>query len=173
MITSPSDYLIGTTKIPNAISRNAGEPENLDLLDIIERSERGLLLSLLGASQYSMLFDELQKLPFNIGSLESAAVEWVDFVNGKDDWIGAKQLCKNYVYCKYIRFIEVSVTTTGAGKSKVKNFTVTDYNQKYVERWNELTIWINQDLYKFIDATDGIEIHDHYPMYQYENQLGF
>lgn len=172
MITVPSDYQVGDTKIPNAVSKNAGEPENLDLSYIISKHERELLLSLLGEAQYLVLDEELEKLPFTSGAVESAATEWVRMVNGYGDWIGLKSLCKNYVYCHYLRFMEVSVTTTGAGKSSVKNHSVTDYNQKYVERWNELTDWVNDDLPKFYEATDGLDEPDDYPVFEYENQFG-
>lgn len=173
MITAPSDYQVGDTKIPNAVSKNAGEPENLDLSYIISKYERELLLRLLGEAQYLTLLDELEKLPFTSGAVESASTEWVNMVNGYGDWIGLKSLCKNYVYCNYLRFMEISVTTTGAGKPGVKNHTVTDYNQKYVERWNELANWANNDLPEFYEATEGLDKPDDYPCFELENQFGF
>lgn len=166
MITVPQDYLNGDTKIPNAISKNAGEPENLDLVSTIDKYERELLLSVLGDTQYDELETQLAIVPFT-----DALQIYQDLVNGKGAWIGLKLLCKNYVYCKYLEFLEVSVTTTGAGKSIVKNHSVTDYNQKYVLRWNEYIDWL-YDLELFLENTDGLEKTDNYPHATYKNQFG-
>lgn len=166
MITVPLDYLTGDTKIPNAISRNAGEPENLDLVSIIDKGERELLLSVLGSSQYDTLKAQLEIDPFT-GALQI----YQDLVNGKGTWIGLKELCKNYVYCKYLEFMEVSITTTGAGKSSVQNHTVTDYNQKFVNRWNEYIDWLDE-LELFLENTDGLEVPNDYPYPTYQNQFG-
>lgn len=163
-ITVPSDYQTGDTKIPNAISRNAGEVINGDLTDIISKNERLLLLGALGETQYN----ELQTA---LGDFDNADQKWKDLVNGSGSWIGLKSILKNYVYCAYLRFMEISVTTTGAGKAKVKNHTVTDYNQKFVERWNEIVNW-NLDLWDYLENTTGLERPEVFCFYEYENQFG-
>ena len=171
MITVPLDYEDGIRKIPNALTKNAGEPYNKVLLDCIELGEKELLSKVLGEAQYLVLESELLKLPFKTGESETAGQIWQDLVNGKGSFTGLKNICMNYVYCKYLKETEIRLSTTGSGKPKVKNHSVTDYNQKYVERWNEFVCWVG-DMGTFLNDTDGLERRYDYPCYELENQFG-
>lgn len=164
-ITKPSDYLIGETKIPNAISGNAGEGLNGDLDYIIKKYEKALLLNLLGYDQWRDLQTALEDLP-------NADQKWQDLVNGKEEWKGLAPIVKNFVYCHWIRFHEIKVSTTGAGKAKVKNYSISDYNQKYTDRWNELARWTDCDFRDFVSETEGLELNPLFVPYGITNQFG-
>lgn len=180
-IITPSYFNTGEIKIPNAVSGNAGEGLNGDLQAIIDKYEKGLLMAALGVSQYTELQVELDKLPFvadtDPPSLETAAQKWIDLVNGSGAYQGIKRIIGNYIYCNWLRFDEVTLTTTGAGKAKAQNHTVADYNQKYVDRWNEFVYWWQQgneedtSLLEFLNDTDGLSA-DKFHYFKFENQFG-
>src|SRR5690606_12426004 len=122
--------------------------------------------------QYETLLEQLLLLPFNPEATEPADPEWTGLVNGDGLlWQGLKAIRKNYVYCKRIAFAEVTVSTTGAGKSKVKLSTVTDWNQKYVARHNEMLHWLN-GLQDYLEKTEGLELVVGFPCFGLENQYG-
>lgn len=170
-ITTPLDYTIGDTKIPNAVTGNPGEGLNGDLAYLIEKSERSLLVDCLGYDAFVQLQDELLKSPFVPEAVEVADDLWVHLVNGNGEWQGIKPIVKNYVYCQWTRESEITVTTTGAGKSKVRLMHVTDFNQKYVMRWNEFVRQIS-DLSEYLSETEGLEMGRCYPSFRFENQFG-
>lgn len=169
-IITPSYFNTGEIKIPNAVSGNAGEGLNGDLQAIIDKYEKGLLMAALGVSQYT----ELQTA---LADLNNAAQKWQDFVNGSGAYQGIKRILGNYLYCNWLRFDEVTLTTTGAGKAKVQNHSVADYNQKYVERWNEFVYWWQEgneedtSLLEFLNDTDGLSA-DKFHYFKFENQFG-
>lgn len=171
-ITSPSDYETIENKIPNAISGNAGEGINGDLDSIIKKYEKKMLLNVLDYNQYTTLQTELEKQPFVSGATLTANPIWVSFVNGDGEWMGLKPILLNYVYCNWLRANEVKVTTTGAGKAKVKNYSTTDYNQKYVDRWNELADCVNVDLYNYLHKSTDINLGENYPFMDLKNSFG-
>lgn len=164
LLTTSSDFISGLLKIPNAVTANAGEADNPDLLKVINETEEDMLLVLLGKAQY----DSLETA---IADLGNADAYLVSLVNGSGDWRGLAPLVHRFIYCQWLRFIEISVTTTGAGKANVKNHSVTDYNQKYVERWNEMIEMI-EELRKYILDTEELEIVSSFPCYNFENQFG-
>ena len=176
-ILTPSYFTQGEIEIPNAVSGNAGEGINADLQAIIDKYERELLLMALGYDQYTTLQAELLKEPFVSGAGSTAAQEWIDLVNGKDEWKGLKRILGDFIYCMYLRFDEITYTTTGAGKANVQNHTVVDYNQKYVERWNELVYWWQEgyeedtSLREFLSETSGLSA-DKFHYFKYENSFG-
>lgn len=170
-ITKPSDYQIGETKIPNAVTGNPGEGMNADVQYILDKYEKDFVIVCLGYDQYVLLQAELAKLPFTTGALETADDLWVHLVNGNGEWMGLRTILLSYVWCNWARFAEVEITTTGAGKPKVKNATVADWNQKYTERWNEVVRW-TEKLRDYLTDTDGLEVGEDFPCFRFENQFG-
>ena len=157
-ITNTTDFQAGELKIPNAVSQNAGEGVNGDLQAIIDKHEKKVLLAVLGKTQYDMLQTEL-------ADLGNAEQYWQDLVNDH-----LKQMLQNYIYCKWLRFDEVKLTTVGAGKGQADGYGQSDTNTKYVERFNEFVdmFW---DLEEFLTDSDDLEKGDDFPTVQYANTL--
>lgn len=170
LITEISDFQSGEHYIPNVLSGNAGEGVNKDFTDIQTKYERDVLLKALGKTQYN----ELQTA---LGDLPNAAQKWKDLVNGKDDWGGLKPILKGYIYCHWLRFDEVKLNATGAGKDNVTYSSTAEYNQKYVERWNEMIALYGgldlyeTSLYEFLRDTDGL-LEDEMEAMEFENSFG-
>lgn len=159
LITTSSDFLTGETKIPNVISGNVGEGLSGDFQAIQLKAEKELLLNALGKVQYL----EFQTALGEIDNVSNAKWKLI-----KDsEWF--KPMVILYVYCKWLRFDEIIFTTTGTGKPAVKNQTRTDYNQKYVERWNEF-VGLNIVFYDYLLDNDFNIIDFKY--YEFENQFG-
>lgn len=169
-ITTVSDFTKGEIAIPNAVSLNAGEGVNGDLQEIIDKYEKELLLKALGKTQY----DELQAA---LVDLPSADQKWQDLVAGSGSYQGIKRILNNFIYCKYLKFDEIRLATTGAGKDGVTYSSVAEYNQKYVERWNEFVYWYkegndeDQSLREFLDENQDLD-DSKFQMFNYENSFG-
>lgn len=156
-IALPQDFTVGEIKIPNAISQNTGEGINGDLQYIIDKYEAKLLKALLGQSQYDLLQTEL-------ADLDSAPQYWKDLVSKLTPAI------QNYIYCKWLDFDEVKLTTVGGGKGKASGFTMADTTGKYVDRWNELVDYV-EDIREYLDASADLELIEDYPKVGYCSAL--
>ncbi len=169
-ITVPLDFTKGEITIPNAVSANAGEGINGDLQEIITKYEKELLLKALGKTQY----DELQAA---LVDLPSADQKWQDLVAGSGSYQGIRRILKNFIYCHQLRFDEIRLATTGAGKDGVTYSSVAEYNQKYVERWNEFVCWYQDgndedlSLEQFLTDTTDLD-ESKFQLFNYENSFG-
>lgn len=164
-IVIASDFTKGELKIPNAVSLNASEGVNGDLQAIIDKYEKKTLLAVLGKDQYDALQLELAKQPFTEGASETAATHWQTLVN---DYL--KDLLLPYIYCKWLRFDEVKLSTVGPGKGKADGFGQSDTNIKYIERFNEFVDSLNE-LKEHLTDTEQFSVSDDFPCAYYANTL--
>lgn len=156
-IVSTSDFQKGELKIANAVSQNPGDGINGDLQEIIDKYEKELLLDTLGSAQYAQLQTELGGTP---------STHWQNLI---DDYL--KPMLLPYVYCKWLRFDEVKMTTVGAGKGKAQAFSVSDVNHKYSARWNEFSDAV-EELGEHLEDDANFTRPDDFPCYSYENSFG-
>lgn len=157
-ITLTTDFQKGELKIPNAVSQNAGEGINGDLQAIIDKYEKKVLLAVLGKSQYDVLQTKLD-------DLENAEQYWQDLVN---DYL--KDLLTNYIYCQWLKFDYVKLSTVGAGKGKSEGYQLSDTDSKYVDRFNEFVDWFWK-LEEHLRESENLEIPDDFPMVHYANTI--
>lgn len=156
-ITLISDFVAGETKIPNAVSQNVGESANEDLQSIIDKYEKKVMLAVLGSTQYATLQTAL-------GDLENAAQHWKDFVEQ------VKEPLRNYIYCKWLSFDEVKLTTVGPGKGVASGFLSSDSIGKYVARFNDFVDGLEY-LREFLDDSEQLELIDDFPQVAYCNSF--
>lgn len=164
-LLTPSDFSSGETKIPNAVSLNAGEGQNKDLADLITKYEKKMILILLGETQYTALQDHIED-PGN------APEPWKSLMLGDGFFFeGLKAMAKRYVYCQWLVFDDVTVTSAGKGKKKAQALEMASPVQKYVDRWNEL-VDDSVRLRDFISSQEELEIWEEFPDWSYKNSLG-
>lgn len=164
-MVSTSDFEKGEVKIPNAVSQNAGEGSNGDLQYLIDKYEKEMVLALLGPDQYTVLQGHL-------ADIDNAPEPWKTLVQGDGLlWGGLKSMATKYVYCKWLVFDDVKVTSAGKGKIKAKNLTPVSPEVKFVDRWNEL-VRDSWKLSEYILDNDGIEKGENFPCWEFKNSLG-
>ncbi len=187
MIVIDSSYFFsGPLKIPNAVSGNAGDSVSSDLDAIGKEYERQLLIDALGVTQYSKLETALSDFP-------NADQKWKDLVSGVTYqvdgvaviWDGLRGknkdgLVANYVYCQYLKHDEITYTTTGMGRSSVKNSTLASFTPKYVSAWSSFLKQYQgekpyqRSLYQFLEdneATYTVDLDD-FRKYSPVNRFG-
>lgn len=163
-IVQPSDFSSGRLRIPNAVSLNAGEGVNGDLVALIAECEERVLLGALGQTQYDAFQTALGQDP--------VPAPWLDVKT-----LVAPML-QNYIYCQWLRYNEVDFTTVGGGKGQAKGQTVADLNAKYVEAWNRFVLLYSGEdefktsLYEHLRDTAGLDESEFMFEYNFENQFG-
>jgi len=163
-IVQPSDFTSGPLRIPNAVSGNVGEAENADLVAIIAQSEKEVLLMALGKTQYEAFQTALETDP--VASPYDGLYDKV------------KELLPYFIYCAWLRFAEVNLTTVGAGKGDAQGQTQADINLRFVTAWNNFVRLYSeidgheQSLLEYLQETDGLSDADFRQPYTYANQFG-
>jgi hypothetical protein len=157
-ILSILDFRYGETKVPKAVSQNAGEEGNQDLKELIEKYEPQILMEFFTDADYAVFVTK-------IGD-KDAEQYWLDLINGSGKWLGLKPLLKYYIFCKWLEFDDVKLTVVGAGKGKAKSFTRASVSGKYTSRWND---FVDQAccLEEYLRGQDDIEITCNFPKYEY------
>jgi len=172
-ITTSTRFVAEPVKIPNAVNESAGVDDNAGLNNIIEESERDILIEALGKTQYAAYQTALDQLPFNPAAVSNAPQEYIDLVNGTSDglWEGLHPLLDNYIFCQWLKATEVKLTMVGSGKGKSQGFSVADNSSKFTERWNKFVEKL-QELKVFLGDSIDLEVPEDFPCYETTNSLG-
>ena len=172
-ITTTSRFANEPVKIPAAVNENAGESKNTGLDNVIQKSERKLLREALGDTQYAALQDALGKEPFTVGSSETADDAYIELVNGSSDslWEGLRPLLDNFIYCEWMRVVEVKLNHVGSGKGKSQGFSVADNSSKFAENWNTFVEKLCE-LEEYLGDAIELERPEDFPVYETVNSLG-
>jgi hypothetical protein len=172
-VTTTSSFAEEPLKIPSAMNENAGEDKNLGLERVIERSERKILREVLGDAQYATLLTELGKKPFTVTSPETASGVYIDLVEGDESifWHGLRPMLENFIFCEWLRVVEVRLNHVGSGKGKSQGFSVADNSSKFADTWNDFVEMLS-NLEKYLEESDTLELPDTFPEYETVNSLG-
>lgn len=136
MIVKNTDF-IGRFKIAGAVISGpnglSGNDDELSLL--IDEFEPKCLITVLGYSLYSELKPELLKKPFVASATDTADEKWVNLVNGKDNYLGLKNVLVPYIYYQFLSDDESSHSQVGIVKEKAKGANNFNSRQKAVTAW--------------------------------------
>lgn len=163
-IVQLTDFESGPLRIPNAVSGNAGEAANADLLEVIAQSEKEVLLGALGKTQYDAFQAAMAVEPLVEPYLSLKAQ--------------VTPMLKYFIFCAWLRYDEVNYTTVGGGKGSAQGQTMADLNSRFVYAWNNFVRLyceidgIEPSLYEYLRDTDGLSEADFRFSYQYANQFG-
>lgn len=155
MIIDSSYFLNKMVCIPNAVEQpsiGGNTPSAVSSLNAeIAYKEQELLISILGHVQYLELASQFVQVAGVWNWVASPLQKWVDFVDGKDDWMGLRytiagnkiSLIANYVYCYYLEQDYSTYATTGVVIPDSSNSTHVNPTHKIVTAWNDFVKKLN------------------------------
>lgn len=167
---TPTDFTEGRYRIPNAVSQNAGEGTNRDLLAVIEQATDDFLKGCLTEADFAEL-DALE-LPS-----DGWPQKWKDFVEGQGTYEGLASMLIPFCYCAWLQHDNVTFTSAGGSKGQTVGAATASLAGKYVQAWNRFVeLYQDPTFTKFPSFKEWLEDNDYdtseFVYYSYENRFG-
>lgn len=160
MIVSPADFLRGSLQVPDAVSFNAGDPDNELLMDVIDRHVPEILLYALGEDafvEFKTIEQELVKYHNEKAKPDPYQFPVEDYGRSLEDWYqlfygtgNFREAILHRVYCFYIYEDDKKRGPVGVGRNVSDSFASDSPREEYVRSMNRYATIMNYYVATFL-----------------------